>query len=77
MKQSSDATAARLEATGEGRIDERLSRAEERHRELDLRVKELDRRAYLTPKEQLEIAELKKQKLKAKDEIALLRNVRF
>lgn len=56
---------------------ERLARAEERHRELDSRVKELGRRAYLTPAEQLEVAELKKQKLKAKDEITQLKSTRF
>ena len=51
----------------------RLSEAEERHRSLDARVRELGRRAFLTPKEQVEMAELKKQKLKAKDEIQALR----
>jgi len=52
---------------------ERLNHAEVRHRELDARLAELGRHAYLTPAEQLEMAELKKQKLKAKDEIHALR----
>lgn len=36
---------------------------------LDRRVDELKRRAFLTPTEQLELAELKKQKLLIKDQI--------
>jgi uncharacterized protein YdcH (DUF465 family) len=39
------------------------------HAQLDRRVKELDRRAYLTPAEQQELAALKKQKLALKDRI--------
>lgn len=53
----------------------RLNVAESRHRELDARLKELGRHAYLTPAEQREIAELKKQKLRAKDEMVALRRV--
>ena len=51
----------------------RLSLIESRHRELDARLKELGRHAYLTPTEQREIAELKKHKLRAKDEMFALR----
>jgi len=36
---------------------------------LDQRVDELQRRAFLTPTEQLELAELKKQKLLIKDQL--------
>ncbi|HSN97637.1 MAG TPA: DUF465 domain-containing protein [Candidatus Nanopelagicales bacterium] len=54
-------------------MEDRLGVAEARHRELDIRLKELARRPYLTPAEQLEAAELKKKKLLAKDEIATLR----
>jgi uncharacterized protein YdcH (DUF465 family) len=54
---------------------DRLNQAEARHRALDDRLKELGRRAFLTPGERLEVAELKKQKLKAKDEIAELRRM--
>ena len=53
---------------------ERLSVIEARHKELDERLKELARRAYLTPDEQVEVSELKKQKLKAKDELHALRS---
>ena len=53
--------------------EDRLSRIEARHRELDERIKELGRRPHLTPHEQMELAEIKKHKLKAKDEIAALR----
>jgi uncharacterized protein YdcH (DUF465 family) len=52
---------------------DRLSAAEAQHRTLDTRIQELARRAYLTPAEQLEVADLKKQKLKLKDEIHALR----
>lgn len=52
---------------------DRLSAAEAQHRTLDTRIQELTRRAYLTPAEQVELADLKKQKLKLKDEIQTLR----
>jgi uncharacterized protein YdcH (DUF465 family) len=42
---------------------------EARHRQLHAEVHELERRAFLTPEEQRLIAELKKQKLLAKDEL--------
>jgi uncharacterized protein YdcH (DUF465 family) len=51
----------------------RLNTVEAQHRELDARIRELDRRSYLTPSEQREVAELKKQKLRAKDEMFALR----
>ena len=54
---------------------ERLNMMEARHRELDARLSELGRHLYLTPNEQREAAELKKLKLRAKDEIASLRRV--
>lgn len=37
---------------------------------LDKRVHELKRRAFLTPSEQLELTQLKKQKLILKDQLA-------
>lgn len=52
---------------------ERLSAAESLHKTLESRLKELGRRVYLTPSEQVEVADLKKQKLKLKDEIHALR----
>ena len=54
---------------------QRLSVIEARHRELDARLKELGRHSYLTPPEQREAAEIKKHKLRAKDEIVLLRRL--
>jgi uncharacterized protein YdcH (DUF465 family) len=56
-----------------GGIQERLSQMEARHRELDARLRELGRRPYLTPHEQLEVVQIKKHKLRAKDEMAALR----
>lgn len=53
--------------------EQQLSMAEARHRELDSRLRQLGRRAFLTPGEQLEAAQLKKRKLLAKDEIESLR----
>jgi len=49
--------------------DDRLTELETRHRQLHAEVNELERRAFLTPNEQRLIAELKKQKLVAKDEL--------
>ena len=56
-----------------GGIQQRLSVIEARHRELEARLAELGRRPYLTPREQVEIAEIKKHKLRAKDEMFDLR----
>jgi uncharacterized protein YdcH (DUF465 family) len=53
--------------------EQRLRDAESRHRQLDVRLKELGRRAYLTPTEQREMSEIKKMKLHAKDEMTSLR----
>src|SRR5262245_53076818 len=50
-----------------------LSVAVERHQALEARLKELGRHAYLTPLEQREVSEIKKHKLRAKDEITALR----
>lgn len=51
-----------------------LSRMEARHRELDEKIRELGRRSHPTPRELELTAELKKQKLLAKDQIAKLRS---
>jgi hypothetical protein len=58
-----------------GGLDQRLSLAEARHRELDSRLRELGRHAHLTPEEQIEAVRLKKRKLLAKDEIEALRRL--
>lgn len=52
---------------------ERIRELELRHRNLDAAVSRLGRRAYLTPTEQREFIELKKQKLFAKDQLTTLR----
>ena len=56
-----------------GGFEHQLSSIEARHRALEERVRELGRRPFLTPGEQIELAEIKKQKLRAKDEMTALR----
>lgn len=56
-----------------GGLEHQLSSIEAQHRQLDERLRELGRRPFLTPKEQLEVAEIKKHKLRAKDEMTALR----
>lgn len=51
------------------RNENNVSNAAETKKNLDRRVDELARRAYLTPSEQYELAQLKKQKLILKDQI--------
>lgn len=46
-----------------------FEKLQQAHAELDRRVRELDRRAFLTPSEQAERAELKKKKLVLKDQL--------
>lgn len=46
---------------------------EERHQSLARKVAQLERRAYLTPSEQLEVSDLKKQKLATKDRLHEMR----
>jgi uncharacterized protein YdcH (DUF465 family) len=45
----------------------------EEHRRLDERLRTLETQRFLTSAEQVEVAQLKKQKLRAKDRIAFLR----
>jgi uncharacterized protein YdcH (DUF465 family) len=52
---------------------DRIRALELKHRSLDDAVARLGRRAYLTPGEQREFAELKKQKLLTKDQLEFLR----
>lgn len=51
----------------------RLTELEQQHATLKEQVRQLERRAYLTPPEQRYIADLKKQKLAAKDQIQALK----
>ncbi len=50
-----------------------LEALEQEHRELDKQLQRLERRAILTPSEQLEATNLKKKKLLSKDAISALR----
>ena len=50
-----------------------LNALEARHRHLDDTVTRLARRAFLTPTEQREVADLKKEKLLMRDRIEVLR----
>jgi len=50
-----------------------MNRIEAQHRALDQRLHELGRHHTLTPVEQREVSELKKQKLKMKDQLATFR----
>jgi hypothetical protein len=60
-------------ASAEGRIRE----LQDEHRELEARLRVLTKRAYLTPDEQRECSEIKRQKLFAKDRLeALSRSTR-
>jgi hypothetical protein len=54
------------------RPGDRVRALEEEHRNLEQRLRVLTRRAYLTPSEQREAAEIKRKKLSAKDEMAAL-----
>jgi uncharacterized protein YdcH (DUF465 family) len=60
-------------ATERNGASERLTQIEAHHRDLDQRIQELGRHTYLTPSEQVEVAELKKHRLRAKDELFALR----
>jgi uncharacterized protein YdcH (DUF465 family) len=54
-------------------LEHHVTSIEAQHRKLSERLQELGRRALLTPREQQEVAELKKLKLRAKDELTALR----
>ena len=47
----------------------RLQALKEEHRELDARIKAIDAKPWLGPDDQVELARLKKLKLRKKDEI--------
>jgi uncharacterized protein YdcH (DUF465 family) len=50
----------------------RMVRLQERHEELERRLAELERHLSLTPQEQVERSQLKKEKLRTKDELTRL-----
>jgi uncharacterized protein YdcH (DUF465 family) len=49
-----------------------MARLKERHKEIERRLTELERHLSLTSDEQLERAQLKKEKLRSKDRILIL-----
>jgi hypothetical protein len=53
--------------------ENQISRLERKRSGLKLRVAELERRAILTPREQIEVLHLKKEKLALKDSIEEIR----
>lgn len=53
--------------------DDRVHELEQKHRMLDAEVSRLERRVYLTPVEQRLMTDLKKQKLRTKDELMAIR----
>jgi uncharacterized protein YdcH (DUF465 family) len=54
----------------------KMVRLQERHEELERRLAELERHLSLTPDEQVERSQLKKEKLLTKDELTRLGAVR-
>ena len=56
-------------AVGDG---EQTARLKQRHDELERRLAELERHLSLTPEEQIERSQLKKEKLRTKDELQRL-----
>ena len=64
---------ARVESLDrEGIASEQTTRLRQRHDELERRLAELERHLSLTPDEQIERSELKKEKLRTKDELRRL-----
>ena len=53
--------------------EEMVAALTEEHRRLDERLRILETQRFLTSSEQVEVVQLKKQKLRAKDRITLLR----
>ncbi len=56
------------------REEGRLENLEMEHRELEKQLQRLERRGHLTPQEQMEATNLKKEKLLKKDAIFAIRN---
>lgn len=50
-------------------LERRLEALRREHREMDDRIRALSARPYLTPEDQIEVARLKKLKLRKKDEL--------
>jgi uncharacterized protein YdcH (DUF465 family) len=60
----------RVEGTGEAATE--MARLRARHDEIEKRLSELERHLSLTPDEQVERSQLKKEKLRAKDRLTQL-----
>lgn len=65
-----------MKATAADARDEMVAALTEEHRRLDERLRTLETQRFLTSAEQVEVARLKKEKLRAKDRIALLQVAR-
>jgi uncharacterized protein YdcH (DUF465 family) len=55
-----------------GAVAVEMGKLKERHDEIEKRLSELERHLSLTPDEQVERVQLKKEKLRAKDRLAIL-----
>ena len=53
-------------------LEQEMTRLRDRHSEIEKRLSELGRHISLTPDEQLERAQLKKEKLRSKDRLLIL-----
>jgi uncharacterized protein YdcH (DUF465 family) len=62
----------RVVAEGDDGAGMEMARLKARHDEIEKRLTELERHLSLTPEEQIERSELKKEKLRAKDRLVLL-----
>ncbi len=47
--------------------NEEYARLKKSHRELDLKLQQLEEKRYLTPEEEMEVKKMKKEKLRLKD----------
>jgi uncharacterized protein YdcH (DUF465 family) len=62
----------KIRVAGEEGAGSEVTRLKARHDEIERRLTELERHLSLTPDEQIERSQLKKEKLRAKDRLALL-----
>jgi len=65
----------RIQETGEvSETEARISALREEHQMLERRLSELNRHVFLTPNEEMEVARIKKEKLRRKDLIQHLQS---
>jgi uncharacterized protein YdcH (DUF465 family) len=62
----------RVASQGDAGTGSEIQRLRARHDEIEKRLSELERHLSLTPEEQIERSQLKKEKLRAKDRLVLL-----